>query len=497
MEGEIEEVLIEFDPNGSLATTHDTQGSDMGLFGGFLGWEADDDRLADSAKAIQEAGIKIKIDIVSYGATHPNTYNLTLKNSKETHEMTAVSTGGGMIEITQIDGIPLSMSGDFFETLIAIDSNEEAVIGYLEENIRADALIPCKGKDKTFIQIKAQSFFSEKIYSELKSRSEVLDIKQFSPVLPVLSRKEIQVPFTNCQEMVKYNEERNLDLWELAAFYESARGNISVEEVFEQMRRIIRLMQTSIKTGLKGTEFKDRILGHQSGVFKTRMESNHLLDGGILNQIILYVTAMMEVKSAMGVIVAAPTAGSCGCLPGACMGAGDVMGLSENDMTKGMLAAGMIGVFISSGATFAAEVGGCQAECGAASGMAAAALVTLAKGNIKQAISASSMALQNILGMVCDPVANRVEVPCLGKNVLAAGNALASANMALADFDPVVPLDEVIETMDKVGKSIPSELRCTARGGLSVTKTSKEVKKRLKEIAKSASGSICFKTSYE
>jgi len=129
--------------------------------------------------------------------------------------------------------------------------------------------------------------------------------------------------------------------------------------------------------------------------------------------------------------------------------------------------------------------------------MAAAALVTLAKGNIKQAISASSMALQNVLGMVCDPVANRVEVPCLGKNVLAAGNALASANMALADFDPVIPLDEVIETMNKVGKSIPSELRCTARGGLSVTKTSKEVKKRLKEIAKSASGSLCFKTPNE
>jgi L-serine dehydratase len=114
--------------------------------------------------------------------------------------------------------------------------------------------------------------------------------------------------------------------------------------------------------------------------------------------------------------------------------------------------------------------------------MAAAALVTLAEGTLHQAINASSMAIQNTLGMICDPVANRVEVPCLGKNVLAASNALACANMALADFDVVIPLDEVIETMDRVGKSLPMELRCTALGGLSTTKTSKLIEARLIKI---------------
>lgn len=111
--------------------------------------------------------------------------------------------------------------------------------------------------------------------------------------------------------------------------------------------------------------------------------------------------------------------------------------------------------------------------------MAAAALVTLAGGSTQQGINAASMALQNTLGMICDPVANRVEVPCLGKNVLAASNALACANMALADYDPVIPLDEVIQTMDAVGKMLPSALRCTALGGLSITATSKEIEKRL------------------
>jgi L-serine dehydratase len=111
--------------------------------------------------------------------------------------------------------------------------------------------------------------------------------------------------------------------------------------------------------------------------------------------------------------------------------------------------------------------------------MAAAALVTLAGGSTKQALASASMALQNTLGLICDPVANRVEVPCLGRNVLAAGNALACANMALAGFDEVIPLDEVIQTMDDVGKSLPHQLRCTALGGLSVTETSKRIKVQL------------------
>jgi L-serine dehydratase len=111
--------------------------------------------------------------------------------------------------------------------------------------------------------------------------------------------------------------------------------------------------------------------------------------------------------------------------------------------------------------------------------MAAAALVTLSKGTMEQAVNAASMALQNILGLICDPVANRVEVPCLGRNVMAASNALTCANMAIAGFDAVIPLDEVIETMLKVGEVLPSALRCTALGGLSITATSKELEERL------------------
>jgi L-serine dehydratase len=477
--GDLKEIFIQFDPRGSIAHTHQTQGSDMGLFSGFLGWDADDQRLPDYDKAIKDAGIKIKIEIKAFDAPHPNTYKLTLKNSKETHEMTAISTGGGMIEIIEIDGAAVSIAGDYYETSIYFQDKEEEIIRYLKENTTADYIDLCKGRNTKFIQIKAQSFTHQDILAQIRSTFKITAVKELTPVLPILSRKNLQVPFITCEEMMNYNHEKNLELWELALHYESARGNISHHEVFQKMKDIALIMKKSILQGIQGTRYENRVLGYQSGSFKTQMDNNRLLDGGILNRMILYTTAMMEVKSSMGVIVACPTAGSCAGLPGACLGAADCMGLSEDEVTKALLAAGMIGIFIAGHATFAAEVGGCQAECGAASGMAAAALVTLAKGTGKQTIAAASMALQNIFGLVCDPVANRVEVPCLGKNVMAASNALSCANMALANFDPVIPLDEVIEAMDKVGKSLPYELRCTALGGLSITKTSKKIEEQL------------------
>jgi L-serine dehydratase len=480
MDAKIENVLIEFDTRGSLATTHESQGSDMGLFGGLLGWEAADERLAESARAIREAGIRVQIEIKDMGAQHPNTYKLTLENSAEQHTLTAISTGGGMMEIVEIDGIAVSMAGDYFETLLYPNAEDEAVAKYLRENIEADEILLLRGADRRIIEIKAQNFLEDRLISALHAQYDIKHVKTIPPVLPVMSRKKISVPFITCEEMLQYNAGKNLALWELAVHYESARGNMSHEQVWQRMAEIVRLMQKSILDGIAGTKYADRILGHQSGLFQTRMANRQLLDGGMLNQMILYVTAMMEVKSSMGVIVAAPTAGACAGLPGACIGAATSLGLSVDEMTQAMLSAGMIGVFIAAHATFAAEVGGCQAECGSGSGMASAALVTLANGTLKQCVDAASMALQNVMGMVCDPVANRVEVPCLGKNVMAASNALACANMALADYDAVVPLDEVIETMDRVGKSIPHELRCTALGGLSITRASKEIEERLK-----------------
>jgi L-serine dehydratase len=133
------------------------------------------------------------------------------------------------------------------------------------------------------------------------------------------------------------------------------------------------------------------------------------------------------------------------------------------------MAAGIIGVFIADLYSFSAEEGGCQVECGAGSAMAAAGLVDMAGGSASQAVGAASMALQNLLGLICDPVARRVEVPCLGKNILGASNAHNAAVMAISGFDQLIPLEEVILTMESVGKALPTTLCCTGLGGLAQT----------------------------
>ena len=479
MDENIKDILIEFDPNGSLATTHKSQGSDMGLFGGFLGWEAHDDRLPESAKFIVTAGINVTINIVDIGNGHPNLYKITLHNNKETRKLTAISTGGGMIEVIAIDEVSVCMAGDYFETLIYCDKPAD-IIAFLKASVQYDDIEFHKG-EISFIEIKSQAFLERGICKELRAMDGVLCIKQLHPVLPVMARKNLQVPFITCNEMMEYNAGKNKALWQLAVDYEMARGNITAPEVFEKMRSIIHIMGNAIELGLKGTHYEDRILGSQSLQFKEKLEANKLVGGDANNRIIMYVSAMMEVKSSMGVIVAAPTAGSCGALPGALFGTAHALQLHEDELVKAMLSAGLIGVFIAAHATFAAEVGGCMAETGSGGGMAAAAIVEMKGGTLQQSIAASSLALQNSLGIICDPIGNRVEAPCLGRNVMAATNAVSCANMALSNYEQLIPLDEVIETMKAVGDQIHHTLRCTNLGGLSITNAAKKIEAMLEQ----------------
>jgi L-serine dehydratase len=267
------------------------------------------------------------------------------------------------------------------------------------------------------------------------------------------------------------------------------RGNLTEEQVIDKMLAIVRILRKSIAQGIAGTEYADRILPPQTPSFAAALQAGKLLDGGALNKIVLYVSALMEVKSSMGVIVAAPTAGACAALPAAVIAMAEAMGKGEREMAEALLASGLIGVFIASRWTFAAEVGGCQAEGGSAAAMAASALVTLAGGTLQQSLTAASLAMQSMIGLICDPVGNRVEVPCLGKNVMAATNALACANMALAGFAQIIPFDEVVETAMRVAHQMPRELRCTNLGGLSITPTSQAIEADL--AARKSCGGGC------
>lgn len=488
---DLREVLVEFDRAGSLPTTHESQGSDLGLFGGLLGWDAADERLPDSRRALEESGVSLRIENVDAGDPHPNTYRLTLFTPHKRHTLRAISTGGGMMEVIDMDGFPVSMFGDYFETLLWTEGHGAALREKLSSLTETDAVLLHERDGKQLVEVKAQQFVNQAVLNELRRTGLASKVRCLAPVLPVLSRRETRVPFTTCADMLRHDAGRDTPLWQLAVEYEKARGGLSQTEVIAKMTDIVRILRRSVAQGIAGTHYEDRLLGHQCGRFNELMAAGRLLDGGALNRIVLYVTALMEVKSAMGVIVAAPTAGACAALPGAVIALAEEKGLGETEMAKALLASGLIGVFIATRWTFAAEVGGCQAEGGSAASMAAAAMVTLADGSLAQAVAAASMAFQNMIGLICDPVANRVEVPCLGKNVMAASNALSCANMALAGYDPVIPLDEVIETARRVAGQMPRELRCTALGGLSITPTSLALEAKLAATKAACSATVC------
>lgn len=256
---------------------------------------------------------------------------------------------------------------------------------------------------------------------------------------------------------------------------------LGVEEraVYDQMAQRLQVMRESVRTGM---DPDIRSTSGLSGGDAAKMLA-YAREGGIcgsfVNGAIARALATSECNAAMGKIVAAPTAGSCGILPGTVLSVLEAGQCDEEQAVMALFTAGGIGTVISSRATLAGAEGGCQAECGAASAMAAAALVELKGGTPAQAAHACAMALKNQLGLVCDPVAGLVEVPCIKRNVAGVMVALSAAEMALAGVGSKIPVDECISAMYEVGRSMPASLRETAQGGLAATPTGLRLKREI------------------
>lgn len=203
------------------------------------------------------------------------------------------------------------------------------------------------------------------------------------------------------------------------------------------------------------------------------------LCGPVISKAIAYAMGVLEVNASMGLIVAAPTAGSSGVVPGVFVALQEEYGFSDEEMVKALFNAGAIGYLITRNATVAGAEGGCQAEVGAASAMAASAATELLGGTPSQCMSAAATAITNILGLVCDPIAGLVEAPCQKRNAMGASNAIVAAQITLAGVGNLLPLDEVIDVMYTVGKSIPFELRETALGGVAASPTGCALQKRI------------------
>jgi len=483
--GKLKKAIITFETKGSFAACYQTQRSDKGLIGGLLGWDPEDERIPSAEQHADAQGVTVIFQSEDFPADHPNTAKITVESvTGESISLVALSVGGGMFEIIEIAGFTVLIAGDYYELLIVTPSPQAESVATHSLGLLSGQRISCHIASQTqrdgytLLNIKSSQPVPDVLLSNLKSTTGTESVKYLRPVLPIISQKDGQVPFRTAAEMLT-TASPDTELWELAVRYESARGGISETEVLTKMKYVIGKMKAAVELGLSGQLKMERILKPQAHLVEKAKTKAVLVPTGVMNTVIAWSMAVLEVNSAMGVVVAAPTAGSCGVVPGAILGSAKEMGLTADDEVKAMLAAGLIGVFIAEQATFSAEVCGCQAECGAASCMAAAGIVQLAGGTARQAVTAASIAMQNILGMVCDPIATLVEVPCLGKNVMGAVNAVAVANMALAGVDEIVPLDEAIQAMYAVGKLLPAELRCTGLGGLAATPTACRIAKNL------------------
>ena len=270
--------------------------------------------------------------------------------------------------------------------------------------------------------------------------------------------------------MLAAAETTGKELWELGMEYEMARSGWTYDKVWEYMEGVVKTMEHSSKEALKGDIDMAGIISPTAGKVENYVKKNpKALDMGVLNTAVPWAMATMEYSSAMGVVLCAPTGGSAGIFPGAVLGTANHMGVTWEEKVKAMFVTSVIGIVMSKDCNYSAELYGCQVEPGAASGMAAGALVYLMGGTPEQSCMAASCAVQNILGTICDPVAGLVQIPCINRNAMSAANAVISANMVMGGFDPLIPLDQTAESLFRVGKQLPSELRCTCKGGLCIT----------------------------
>ena len=272
--------------------------------------------------------------------------------------------------------------------------------------------------------------------------------------------------FKNAKELLELCQKQNLPISEIMLRREMTEGDMPEEEARSRMARALAIMKESAHTPIQTpVRSMGGLIGGEAEKLASHQAAGRGICGDVLEKAITYAVAVLETNASMGLIVAAPTAGSAGVVPGMLLALQECHSFSDEDLIKALFNAGAIGCLAMRNATVAGAVGGCQAEVGIASAMAASAAVELFGGSPKQCLDAAAIVLMNMLGLVCDPVGGLVEYPCQNRNASGVANALIAAEMALAGLTQLIPFDEMLETMYTVGKRLPAELRETAMGG--------------------------------
>ncbi len=284
--------------------------------------------------------------------------------------------------------------------------------------------------------------------------------------------------YNSVKELADMATSKEINISDIIIEDQATQLDLSTEEVYNTMLNHYEVMKQSAVDGMEpNIKSASGLSGGDAYKMKTRVNSGQSIFGPFFGNVLAKALAISELNACMGKIVACPTAGSCGIVPSVLLTYQEEKDIPDTDIVMGLITASGIGMVIAKQASISGAEGGCQAECGSASAMAAAAIVELAGGSPHMAAHACAIAIKNMLGLVCDPVAGLVEVPCVKRNTIGAANALVAAELALAGIESFIPVDEVIDAMRAVGNTMSDTLKETAMGGLAVTPTAKKVAK--------------------
>ncbi len=462
-------VTFVFDPGGSFAEVYQEQGSAQGFAAGLMGWTMTDERFpqALSFAAMQGLDVTFVVERLPY-ADHPNTVEIRMiSRGGQRLRAVAQSVGGGAIVLIQIQDWPVHLTGEAYEVLVVLDT--EAEPGARELVTRDGQMIgqpECLAHgDETLLHVQRRSLLDATLQRELIALPGVRHVWTAPPVFFVQRGRPL---FANAAEMVALAEQRVCSLGEIGLAYESTLLGLPERDILDEMIRRFEVMRAAVHRGLDESLPPMQLLRQSARHVMQAEAEGRVAMGGIHTRAAARAMAVMHVNGGAGVVCAAPTAGSAGVIPGVVVTLAEEKSLGQEQAALALLAASAVGLIVAMRATFAAEVAGCQVEIGASGAMAAAAAVEAAGGNARQAADAAAIAFQNTMGSVCDPVQGIVEIPCHTRNAVAAASAFVCADLILGGYVNPIPLDETIDAVYAVGRMLPRELKCTARGGLAL-----------------------------
>jgi len=285
--------------------------------------------------------------------------------------------------------------------------------------------------------------------------------------------------FRTVAELVEQANKHKKKISEIMIEQEIDITGRSREEILARMEQNLSVMEKAVERGLGGVQSHSGLTGGDAVLVQKYLEKGQFLAGDIILDAVSKAMATNEVNAAMGTICATPTAGSAGVVPGTLFALKNKLNPTREQMLAYLFTAGAFGFVVANNASISGAAGGCQAEVGSAAGMAAAAIVEMRDGTPNQCAEAMAITLKNMLGLVCDPVAGLVEVPCVKRNAMGAANAIVAADMALAGITSRIPCDEVIGAMYKIGQSMPTALKETGQGGLAATPTGRRLEEKI------------------